>query len=48
MEQIKSFTINRLTLSGFKCFETEQTFHFGDYTSIYGHNGKGKSSLADA
>ena len=48
MEQIKSFTINRLTLSGFKCFETEQTFRFGDYTSIYGHNGKGKSSLADA
>lgn len=48
MEQIKSFTINRLTLSGFKCFEAEQTFHFGDYTSIYGHNGKGKSSLADA
>lgn len=48
MEQIKAFTINRLTLSGFKCFDAEQTFDFGDYTSIYGHNGKGKSSLADA
>ena len=48
MERIKSFRINELKVSNFKCFEGEHTFSFGDYTVIYGSNGRGKSSIADA
>jgi DNA repair exonuclease SbcCD ATPase subunit len=48
MQKINGFTINQLTLSGFKGFAEEQTFTFGDTTFITGQNASGKSSIADA
>lgn len=48
MKKINGFQITNMTLSGFKCFEDEASFHFGDTTYITASNGKGKSSIADA
>lgn len=48
MKKINGFQITKMTLSGFKCFEDEASFQFGDTTYITASNGKGKSSIADA
>ena len=48
MKQINGFTITRMSMSGFKCFEDTATFDFGDTTFITASNGLGKSSIADA
>ena len=48
MKKINGFTITRLSMSGFKCFEDTETFDFGDTTFITASNGRGKSSIADA
>ena len=48
MKKINGFTITKLTLTGFKCFEGTVSFDFGDTTFITASNGKGKSSIADA
>lgn len=48
MKKMKGFTITRLTLVGFKCFENPVSFDFGDMTFITASNGQGKSSIADA
>ncbi len=48
MNKLTGFTINRLTLSGFKCFAEETTFSFGDMTYINGANHSGKTGIADA
>jgi hypothetical protein len=48
MEKITDFTILRLSLTGFKCFEQKTVFDFGKTTHITATNGKGKSSIADA
>lgn len=48
MKKIKGFTITKLTLTGFKCFEGTVSFDLGDTTYITASNGKGKSSIADA
>lgn len=48
MKKINGFTITRLTLTGFKCFEGTVSFDLGDTTYITASNGQGKSSIADA
>jgi DNA repair exonuclease SbcCD ATPase subunit len=48
MEHIKSFRINSLTVEGFKNFTERKTFDFGDVNYITGHNGLGKTTIADA
>lgn len=48
MEKISSFKILSLSVSGFKCFDRQQEFTFGDLTMISGANHVGKSSIADA
>ena len=48
MEKISSFQIRSVTLSGFKCFDTMQSFDLGNLTMITGANHTGKSSIADA
>ena len=48
MKKINGFTITKLTLTGFKCFEGTVSFDLGDTTYITASNGKGKSSIADA
>ena len=48
MFKINSFKITGLTVEGFKNFAERQSFTFGEMTSITGHNGQGKSSIADA
>lgn len=48
MKKMNGFTITRLTLTGFKCFEDTVSFDFGDMTFITASNGQGKSSIADA
>ena len=48
MKKINSFTITKLSMSGFKCFEGTATFDLGDMTTITAQNGEGKSSIADA
>ncbi len=48
MNKINGFTITKLTLTGFKCFEDTTSFNFGDTTLITASNGQGKSSIADA
>ena len=48
MKKINGFTITKLTLTGFKCFEGTVSFDFGDTTFITASNGQGKSSIADA
>lgn len=48
MKKMNGFTITRLTLTGFKCFEDTVSFDFGYMTFITASNGQGKSSIADA
>ena len=48
MEKIKEFQIITLTLTNFKRFTETTTFNFGKLGRIYGDNGQGKSSIADA
>lgn len=48
MKKINGFSITRLTLMGFKCFEEMTAFDFGDSTLVTASNGQGKSSIADA
>ncbi len=48
MNKINGFTIIKLTLTGFKCFESTTSFDLGDTTFIAASNGQGKSSIADA
>lgn len=48
MEKINGFQIRELSLSGFKCFDTVQSFPFGQLTMITGANHTGKSTIADA
>ena len=48
MNKINGFTITKLTLTGFKCFEDTTSFNFWDTTLITASNGQGKSSIADA
>jgi DNA repair exonuclease SbcCD ATPase subunit len=48
MEKIDTFTITGLTVEGFKCFANKQHFGLGGMTTITGHNGQGKSSIAEA
>lgn len=48
IQPIKQLRVLSLTVSGFKGFAQEQSFTFGDMTTITGHNGQGKSSIADA
>ena len=40
MKKINGFQITKMTLSGFKCFEEEASFTFGDTTYITASNGK--------
>jgi DNA repair exonuclease SbcCD ATPase subunit len=48
MEKIKSFKIRSLTAEGFKSFSEPRSFTFGDVSHITGHNGLGKTTVADA
>lgn len=48
MKKINSFSIIRLTMTGFKCYKDTTSFNFGDTTFITASNGQGKSSIADA
>jgi len=48
MEKIDTFMITGLTVEGFKCFAERQYFELGSMTTIIGHNGQGKSSIAEA
>jgi DNA repair exonuclease SbcCD ATPase subunit len=48
MEHIKSFRIDSLTVEGFKNFAERNTFDFGGVNYITGHNGLGKTTIADA
>lgn len=48
MDKIDTFRIINLTVEGFKCFVKKSSFQFGAVSTITGHNGQGKSSIADA
>ena len=48
MDKIKQFTITRVKMKGFKAFKEEKEVHLGNTTYIYGANGQGKTSIADA
>jgi chromosome segregation ATPase len=48
MKKIDSFSIKKITMTGFKCFKDTVSFDFGDMTFITASNGQGKSSVADA
>lgn len=48
IQALKSFSVRSLTVKGFKGFADETTFSFGDMNTITGHNGQGKTSIADA
>ncbi|MCM1060834.1 MAG: AAA family ATPase [Eubacterium sp.] len=48
MKKINGFSITKLIMTGFKCFEETTSFDFGDTTFITASNGQGKSSIADA
>lgn len=48
MKKINGFSITKLIMTGFKCFEGTTSFDFGDTTFITASNGQGKSSIADA
>ncbi len=45
---IKKLHISSLTVQGFKGFAESRTFTFSDMNTINGHNGQGKTSIADA
>ena len=48
MKKITGFQITRMSASGFKCFQEEQTFDFGSVSFITGANHAGKTSVVDA
>lgn len=48
IQPIKKFHVLSLTVQGFKGFAEEAVFTFDDINTITGHNGQGKSSIADA
>jgi len=48
MNKINSFKIIELAVEGFKNFAEKRTFRFGSMNAITGHNGQGKSSIAEA
>ena len=48
IQALKSFSVRSLTVKGFKGFADETTFSFDDMNTITGHNGQGKTSIADA
>lgn len=48
IQSLKSFSVRSLTIKGFKGFAEETSFSFDDINTIVGHNGQGKTSIADA
>ena len=48
MDKINTFSISEMKVSGFKNFQEPRTFTFGEITSIIGHNGLGKTTIAEA
>lgn len=48
MDRITEFTITRVKMEGFKSFVQAKEFHFGSPAYIYGANGQGKTTIADA
>ena len=48
VDKISAFQIQRLQVSGFKCFDRPVVFQFGEIANILGSNHVGKSSIADA
>ncbi len=48
IQPVKKLHVLSLSVRGFKGFAGETTFSFGDMNTITGHNGQGKSSIADA
>jgi recombinational DNA repair ATPase RecF len=48
MEKIKEFTIIKIKMKGFKAFAEETEFRFGRMSYIFGSNGQGKTTIADA
>lgn len=48
IQPVKKFQVLSLSVKGFKGFLEETSFTFGDMNTITGHNGQGKSSIADA
>ena len=48
IQPVKKLRILSLMVKGFKGFSEETAFTFGDLNTITGHNGQGKSSIADA
>lgn len=48
IQPVKKFHVLSLSVKGFKGFLEETSFTFGDMNTITGHNGQGKSSIADA
>lgn len=48
IQPVKKLHILSLTVQGFKGFAESRTFTFSDMNTITGHNGQGKTSIADA
>jgi DNA repair exonuclease SbcCD ATPase subunit len=48
MEKINSLSITEITISGIKNYAEPRTFTFGNMNIITGHNGEGKSTIAEA
>lgn len=48
IQPVKQFHVQSLTVRGFKGFADETSFTFGGMNTITGHNGQGKTSIADA
>ncbi len=48
IQPVKSFRVLSLSVKGFKGFAEETAFTFGEMNTITGHNGQGKTSIADA
>lgn len=48
MDRITEFTITRVKMQGFKSFIQEKEIHFGSTSYVYGANGQGKTTIADA
>ncbi len=48
MDKITEFTITRIKMEGFKSFAQAAEFRFGSTSYIWGANGQGKTTIADA